>query len=58
MRRYRITGHEQPTVVLEDAPDPRPGHGELRVDLRATSLNSRPGRRQALHRRGAAVGWC
>jgi NADPH:quinone reductase-like Zn-dependent oxidoreductase len=41
MRRYRITGHEQPTVVLEDAPDPRPGHGELRVDLRAASLNYR-----------------
>jgi NADPH:quinone reductase-like Zn-dependent oxidoreductase len=41
MRRYRITGGEHPTVVLEDAEDPRPGHGELRVDIRATSLNYR-----------------
>ena len=41
MRRYRITGHNHPTVVLEDAEDPVPGHGELRVDLRAASLNYR-----------------
>ncbi|WP_191059456.1 zinc-dependent alcohol dehydrogenase family protein [Geminicoccus harenae] len=41
MRRYRITGREHPTVVLEDAEDPVPGHGELRVDLRAASLNYR-----------------
>ena len=41
MRRYRITGKDHPTVVLEDAEDPGPGPGELRVDLRAASLNYR-----------------
>jgi NADPH:quinone reductase-like Zn-dependent oxidoreductase len=41
MRRYRTTGHERPTIVLEDAEDLCPGHGQLRVDLRAASLNYR-----------------
>jgi len=41
MRRYRITGREHPTVVLEETEDLDPGHGELRVDLRAASLNYR-----------------
>ncbi len=41
MRRYRTTGRERPAVVLEEAEDPRAGHGELRVDIRAASLNYR-----------------
>ena len=41
MRCYRTTGREGPVVVLEDAEDPRPGHGELGIDLRAASINYR-----------------
>lgn len=41
MRRYKTAGLERPTVVLEDTEAPHLGHGELRVDLRAASLNYR-----------------
>ena len=39
MKRYRTTGDG--TIALESAADPEPGHGEVRVDLRAASLNFR-----------------
>jgi len=41
MRRYRTMGRERLKVVLQDAEDPHPGHGEVQVNLRATSLNYR-----------------
>jgi NADPH:quinone reductase-like Zn-dependent oxidoreductase len=41
MQRYRTTGGERPAVVVEDAADSRPGHGELEIDLKAASLNYR-----------------
>ncbi len=41
MQRYVLTGNERPTIALEKADDPRPGPGELVVDLRAASLNYR-----------------
>jgi NADPH:quinone reductase-like Zn-dependent oxidoreductase len=41
MRRYRTTGRKRLKVVLQDAEDPHPGHGEVQVHLRATTLNYR-----------------
>jgi NADPH:quinone reductase-like Zn-dependent oxidoreductase len=41
MRRYLLTGHEQPTVTLHEGEDRNPGKRELAIDLRATSLNYR-----------------
>ena len=41
MRRYTLTGHDHPTVILREGEDCHPGQGELAVDLRAASLNYR-----------------
>ncbi|MCW2266599.1 NADPH:quinone reductase-like Zn-dependent oxidoreductase [Gluconobacter cerinus] len=41
MRRYILTGHDLPKLTLVHSEDPRPGHGEIVVDLRAASLNYR-----------------
>lgn len=41
MRRYRTTGHENPTVVMEEAEDLQAAAGELRIDVKAASLNYR-----------------
>ncbi len=41
MRSYRLTGHDNPTVVLGDSQDPTVGRGDVLVDLRAASLNYR-----------------
>lgn len=41
MRRYFLTGHDLPKLTLVQSEDPRPGHGEIVVDLRAASLNYR-----------------
>ena len=41
MRRYLLTGHQRPTVVLHEGEDRGPGQGEVAIDLRAVSLNYR-----------------
>ena len=41
MRRYVLTGREDPRIVLEEVAEPRPGPGEVVVELRAASLNYR-----------------
>ncbi|WP_215751938.1 NAD(P)-dependent alcohol dehydrogenase [Gluconobacter sp. P5E10] len=41
MRRYILTEHDLPKLTLVHSEDPRPGHGEIVVDLRAASLNYR-----------------
>ncbi|QEH94928.1 zinc-dependent alcohol dehydrogenase family protein [Gluconobacter thailandicus] len=41
MRRYILTGHDLPKLKLVQSEDPRPGYGEIVVDLRAASLNYR-----------------
>lgn len=41
MRRYILTGHDLPKLTLVQSEDPRPGYGEIVVDLRAASLNYR-----------------
>ncbi|WP_215766086.1 zinc-dependent alcohol dehydrogenase family protein [Gluconobacter cerinus] len=41
MRRYILTGHDLPKLTLIQSEDPRPGYGEIVVDLRAASLNYR-----------------
>ncbi|MBS0994785.1 NAD(P)-dependent alcohol dehydrogenase [Gluconobacter cerinus] len=41
MRHYILTGHDLPKLTLIQSEDPRPGYGEIVVDLRAASLNYR-----------------
>src|SRR5262245_6816936 len=41
MRRYKLTGHESPELVLGEGIDLAPGRGEIAIDLRAASLNYR-----------------
>lgn len=41
MRRYVLTGREDPRIVLEEVAEPLPGPGEIVVELRAASLNYR-----------------
>ena len=40
MRAYRLTGPDAPLNLVEEA-DPRPGRGEILVDLKAATLNFR-----------------
>ncbi|KAF1051937.1 MAG: alcohol dehydrogenase [Stenotrophomonas maltophilia] len=41
MRCYRLTGENTPLLTLANAADPLPREGEVRVDIRAVSLNYR-----------------
>ncbi|NYT22229.1 NAD(P)-dependent alcohol dehydrogenase [Alcaligenaceae bacterium] len=41
MRRYTLTGRQDPRLILGNDEDLRPGKGEIAVDLRAASLNYR-----------------
>src|SRR4051812_48859020 len=40
MKAVRFHTHGGPEVLkYEDAPDPKPGHGEIPLDVKATSIN-------------------
>jgi NADPH:quinone reductase-like Zn-dependent oxidoreductase len=41
MRCYKLTGHENPTLALDEVDDPTASGGQIIVDLRAASLNYR-----------------
>jgi NADPH:quinone reductase-like Zn-dependent oxidoreductase len=41
MRRYTLTGRDNPRLILGDIQEARPGRGEIAVDLKAASLNYR-----------------
>lgn len=41
MRRYLLTGQENPRLIFDEAAEPSPGCGEVAIDLRAASLNYR-----------------
>ncbi|MFO1070937.1 MAG: NAD(P)-dependent alcohol dehydrogenase [Geminicoccaceae bacterium] len=41
MRRYTLTGHDHPRLVLGEQAELRPGPGEIAVSVRAASLNYR-----------------